>query len=106
MMLRRRFAIGSRLTGDIHHERFASFELKAYTGYRTSALYLFYLFTYKSIQFPRYKQTRATLPRPADRRRAGGALRAGGGGLDRARPIPSRSAARANRQPWSKRRRS
>ena len=32
MMLRRRFAIGSRLTGDIHHERFASFKLKAYTG--------------------------------------------------------------------------
>jgi hypothetical protein len=50
MLLHRRIAVRCRLTGDIHHERFAGFELKAYTGYRTSALYFFYLFSYKRVR--------------------------------------------------------
>ncbi len=43
--------MGSQLTGDVYHERFASFELYAYTRYRTSALDFFYLFSHKRVLF-------------------------------------------------------
>src|SRR5215208_8316153 len=44
-------AMGSRLAGDIYHERFTGFEPYAYTGYRTSALDFFYLFSHKRVLF-------------------------------------------------------
>jgi hypothetical protein len=41
----------ARLSGDIYHERFAGLELWSYTGYRTSALDFFYLFSHKRVLF-------------------------------------------------------
>jgi hypothetical protein len=44
-------AIGSRFTGDIYHERFATLESYAYTWYRSEALDFFYLFSQERIVF-------------------------------------------------------
>jgi len=49
-------AIGSWLTGDIYHERFATLKFYAYAWYRNDALDFFYLFSQTRIPFPVHTQ--------------------------------------------------